>query len=112
MSGVNVPSRNPGLLKTAVPMGLAAVGSIYGGPVGGMAGAKIGEGLVGGGANPGAVQGKQSAMDRRLDTTANDPHTDLVQAQQALSQLSPEDQQRYGPVLDAARQRAQQGGNV
>lgn len=109
---VNVPGQKPSLLKTIVPMALSAVGTAYGGAAGGMAGSKIGEGLVaGGGGGASAVQTKapSSPMQRRVDQTAEDPQVQIARAQQALQQLPPEDQQKYGPALTEAQKRAQAG---
>lgn len=115
MSGVNVPGSRPSMTKTIVPTALSIVGSIYGGPAGGMAGAKIGQSLVGGGMDPGSVKGKgegSTPIQRRLESTANDPQAELAKAQDALKQLPPEEQQKYGPALTEAQKRAAQGGNL
>lgn len=112
MAGVNVPGSRPSILKTAVPTALSIAGSVYGGPAGGMAGAKIGQSLVSGGADPGAVQSKGGgAMQRRIETLQQpDPNAELAKAQDALKQLPPEEQAKYGPALAEAQKRAQQGG--
>lgn len=113
MAGVNVPGSSPSMYKTAVPIAGTIVGGYFGGPAGAAAGGKIGSSLVKGGPDPGAVQGKApatSAMQRRVDQTAEDPQAQLAKAQEALQQLPPEDQQKYGPAIAEAQKRAQQGG--
>lgn len=70
MAGVNVPTTNDPL-KTVVPMAGAAVGGMYGGPAGAMAGKRLGQDITQGGPDPSAVQTKTDqqppdALMRRL----------------------------------------------
>lgn len=107
MSGVNVPSSPNDPMKTILPAAGAAVGTYFGGPAGGMAGAKLGRALTSGGQDPSAVQ--NTAIDRRIAASQDDPNIQLAQAGAALKQMSPEDQATYGPTINAAQQRAQGG---
>lgn len=110
MSKVNVPGSQPSMYKQAVPVAGSLIGGYFGGPAGAAAGGKIGSSLVKGGPDPGAVEGKGSSpMQRRIEQAGDDPQTQLAKAQQALQQLPPEDQQKYGPALTEAQKRAQQG---
>lgn len=111
MAGVNLPQQKQDPIKGIIPIAARVVGTIYGGPAGGMAAGAVADASMSGGSKvAGPVQQQQTAnpMQRRLQQ--EDPAAELAKAQAALQQLPPEEQAKYGPTLEEARKRAAHGG--
>lgn len=111
MSGIMMPQKKPGMMQQVLPL----AGTLVGGMVGGPAGAAVG-GTLGGMAsqeNPGPAPIQSQAqpvpvaqstpMQRRMDSQGGAQPDQLAQADQALTQLPPEYQQQYGPMIRRAR---------
>lgn len=115
MAGVNVPPKKD-KYGQLFQIGGAVIGGATAGPggafAGSMAGAQAGSmasGMLGGNAGaPQGVQNQGTAINRRIETyqptPVEDPGADLIAAQNALRQLPPAMQQRYGSTIDQARQ--------
>ncbi len=115
MAGVSMPNRKPGLTSQLLPIAGTVGGAMVGGPAGSIVGNKLGGKLAGDDqAVPQAVE--STAIERRLgapDMPPPGPSQDIANANQALTQLPPDQQQKYGPILRRAQmldqQQAQQG---
>jgi hypothetical protein len=105
---VNLPQKQPDPIRAVLPMVGSAVGGIFGGPGGAMAGGKIGEAVAGQGPTPNRVTSKapDNAMQRRMDQQP--PAAALNQADIALQQLPPEYEQQYGATIRRAQMLEQQ----
>lgn len=89
------------------------LGAIYGGgPAGAYKGAQMG-GAIGGAAGnmfdqqtegPGSIPSQQGGMGADIPdaTVENNPEKTLMEAQMALKDASPEQQQQYGPAIQSA----------
>lgn len=112
MSKVLMPNSRNGTadsLQTGGTIVGGVVGGIYGGPAGaaegasagGAIGGKVGGVLGGNAQTPQAVSSdvKSGPMARRME----EPGVELQKADQALSQLPPQYQDQYGPMIRRAR---------
>lgn len=104
MASVSQYQKRPGLSQQVIPVAGTVLGGMVGGPAGAAVGGMVG-GKVAGGDNPAVGPVQPSAMERRLapPPPAANPSQDINNANQALAQLPPDQQQKYGPILRRAK---------
>ena len=102
---INVPqTKTGGGLGKVLGIAGGVVGGFYGGPGGAAAGAGLGQSVGGmvspAKAGPQALQGQDSAMSRRVQS--DDNLKQLMDAQTAVAQLPPDQQQQYAAPINQA----------
>lgn len=108
MSQVMQPEKKKNVLSQILPIAGAAVGTIYGGPAGGLKGYGTGSAVSGGiesvtDKNQGqTIQADQNPMNRRMNQIQEDPTNTLREAKQSLAYMPPDIQQQYQKPIDDA----------